>query len=423
MPKLTLKTIKALPLTGADTTHWDDEVKRFGFRITANGTRSYFIKYRNAQGRSRYCTIGKASEWTPEQARGKAKELLRQVDANIDPAEAKKADRAAITVAQLCDEYMAAARKGTVASTAGKPKKASTLHQDESRISAHIKPLLGKKPVKDLTQAQVRHFYEAVVNGSTKRDTPTGKKRGRSIVTGGPTAAKRCVGLLGGMMTFAVRRGYRAEGLNPAQGIGMAADKRRAFRLEPDGWRAFRQKIEAARAGGECWQAVTIANLLALTGARKEEIGALRWSEIDFANRCLVFGKLGNGDDRVKGGEIRPIGKAALAILEALKDSQPQRRGSEYVFHGAIKPKEPYQGLAKAWKRIEIEFSPHCLRHAFGSAAEGDCGIHESTVSALLGHKKRGSVTRGYIVKPDEVLLAAADKVSAWIDSAMRGRP
>jgi hypothetical protein len=46
MPKITLKTVKALPVTGEDVVHWDDEKKGFGLRVTANGTKSYLIKYR-----------------------------------------------------------------------------------------------------------------------------------------------------------------------------------------------------------------------------------------------------------------------------------------------------------------------------------------------------------------------------------------
>ncbi len=417
MANLTLKTVKAMKGDGKDIVYWDDEEGRFGLRVTARGVKSYVIQYRNAQRISRRLTIGRDGTWTPHQARAEAAELLRIVDRGGDPAESKKADREAITVAQLCDEYMEAARKGTITSASGKPKKASTLHQDESRISAHIKPLLGKRPVKDLTQAHVRRFYEDVAGGKSKRVEATSKKRGKSIVKGGRTAAKRCVGLLGGMITFAVRRGYRAEGLSPAQGIGMAADRRRSFRIELDGWRAFGEKIEAAQNGGECWQALTIARLLTLTGCRKEEIGGLQWSEIDFEGGCLKFKRLANDDDRVKSGTVRPIGKAALLILKAIKPENVN--GDAYVFSGAGKTAKPYQGLAKAWKRMGIDFPPHCLRHAFGSAAENDCGIHESTVSALLGHKKKGSVTRDYIMKPDAVLLAAADKISEWIAQAM----
>jgi integrase len=419
MVALTKRTVDALKSDGKDAIHWDDEDGRFGLRITANGVKSYVIQYRNAQGRSRRLTIGRHGPWTAPQARTKAFEYLRRVDDGQDPAENKRADKAALTISQLCDEYMEAARNGTVASSLGQPKKASTLHMDASRIAAHVKPLLGNKPVKDLTQAQVRKFYEDVAAGKSAKVSLTGKKRGKSIVAGGPTAAKRCVGLLGGMMTFAVRKGYRAEGPNPAQGIGMVADRRREFRLEPDGWRAFELKIQEAEKQGVCWQAATIARLLALTGCRKEEIASLRWDEVDFDNACFKFGKLANDDSRVKSGTIRPIGKTALALLDRVRTEKPTKTDS-YVFPG-ISLSSPYQGLAKAWKRMGIGFPPHCLRHAVGSAAENDCGLHESTVAALLGHKKRGSVTRGYILKPDAVLLAAADKVSGWIALAMDG--
>jgi hypothetical protein len=154
MSKLTLKTVKALPVTGTDVVHWDDEKKGFGLRLTANGAKSFIIKYRNSQGRSRYLMIGKLGVWTPEQASERADVLLKQADEGLDPAEAKQEAREAITVEQLCDEYLRAARNGLVTSR-GKPKEASTLHQDESCISAHIEPLLGSKPVKELTRDHV----------------------------------------------------------------------------------------------------------------------------------------------------------------------------------------------------------------------------------------------------------------------------
>ncbi|MGA7328400.1 MAG: integrase arm-type DNA-binding domain-containing protein [Rhodomicrobium sp.] len=387
MTKLTLKTIPKLPVTGGDAVFWDDDVTRFGLRITAKGARSYFIKYRNAQGRSRYLTIGRHDPWTPDQARKRAEELLKQADAGLDPAEAKQEAKTAITISQLCDEYVKAAENGLVIAR-GKTKKASTLFQDKSRISAHIKPLLGDKPVRELTRDQVKHFYNAVVMGKTARVAPTGKKRGKSIVEGGPTAAKRCVGLLGGMMTYAMELGYRPDGVNPARNISMRADERREFRLDKDGWQALGAVLETAEEKGECWQAVTIAKLLALTGCRKEEIGSLKWSEIDFENRCFRFANAADGRKRVKSGEIRPIGQAALQILKGLRDaSKPGKRASAFVFPGVLQNADkPYQGLKGAFKRMGIP-SPHNLRHAVASATEVDCKFHESTVAALLGHK------------------------------------
>jgi integrase len=417
MPKLTLKTVKALPVTGKDIIHWDDENGRFGLRITARGAKSYLIQYRNAQGRSRRLTIGSHGVWTPDLARDEAAKLLRRVDEGGDPAESKREDRAAITVSQLCDEYMRSAQKSIVTSRSGKPKKASTLNQDASRISAHIKPLLGDKPVKDLTQAQVRRFFEDVVSGKSARIELTGNKLRKSIVEGGVTAAKRCVGLLGGMMAYAVLHGYRQEGLNPAHGIGMPADKRRQFRLDPEGWRKLGKTIDAAEAAAEPWQAVGIARLLSLTGCRLEEIASLRWHEVDVIGRCLKF-----EDGRVKSGQLRPIGQAALDLLHKIKTGPgASGRSSGYVFPGWRAGDKPYRGFHKAWTRMGMKYSPHHLRHAFASTAEDDCEHHESTVGALLGHSKGGNVTRGYIRKADATLLAAADKVSDFIAHAMKG--
>ncbi len=86
-------------------------------------------------------------------------------------------------------------------------------------------------------------------------------------------------------------------------------------------------------------------------------------------------------------------------------------------------PRKPFNGLGGAWVRIVGEcYTPHSLRHAFASACD-DLGLSELTIATLLGHAsaKKGSTTRGYIAKPDAVLLAAADKVSRYIWQTMMG--
>ena len=170
--RLSIKAIDNLKPNGRDVVYWDEDVPRYGLRVKPSGVKSFIIQYRTAQGRPRKLTLGQYGVWAPEQARTEAKRLLRLVDQGADPADLAKQEKEAITIAQLCDEYMQAARAGMVATRSGKPKRASTLHQDESRISAHIKPLLGDKLVKDLTQAQVRRFFEDVVRGKPAKFKP-----------------------------------------------------------------------------------------------------------------------------------------------------------------------------------------------------------------------------------------------------------
>jgi integrase len=287
------------------------------------------------------------------------------------------------------------------------PKRASTLEIDRGRIARHIIPLLGKKPLKDLTSSDVKRFLEAVTSGKTSATVKT-KPRGLARVTGGPTAAVRAVGLLGGMLTYAKEFGYIER--NPAHGIRKPADKRRSFRLAPNEYRALGQALERAEHRGEHWQAIAAIRLLALTGCRRSEILNLKWGEVDFENACLRLGETKTG------ASIRPLPKPAQAIFARI-----HRRG-EHVFPGVSRSDKSYASVfPKAWRRIVgAAYSPHGLRHAYASAAH-ELGFSELIIKALLGHARVG-VTSGYIAPVDSFLLAAAEKVAQYISEVMTGK-
>lgn len=98
-----------------------------------------------------------------------------------------------------------------------------------------------------------------------------------------------------------------------------------------------------------------------LTGCRRNEIAALKWSEIDFEHGCLQLAQTKTGKS------TRPLGVAAIAVLQKIT----REDDSEYVF-----PPETGDGFFQAyktsWKRA-IEkaalpgVSPQTLRHTMGS--------------------------------------------------------
>ena len=407
--RLTKRAIAAIvPDATRDKCIWDDEVRGFGLRIKPTGVRSFIVQYRNSSRVSRRLTLGKVGVLTVEEARTLAKRALADVIKGGDPAEKRSEERKAMIVRQLCHAYVEAAEKGLILGKQGREKKPSTLYVDRGRIVRHILPLLGNRPVRDLTAPDIVRFMRSVAAGKTAGNVKTGF-RGRSIIKGGRGTASRTVGLLGGILSFAVSEGVIS--VNPARGIKRPADHRREVRLSVEQYRLLGQALAKAQARGENPGAILAIKLLALTGCRRGEIERLRWSELDLSGHCL---RLANSKE---GRSIRPLGQAAIELISDLP------KQSEFVFPSCPSG-GPFSGLPKAWRRIMEEtqladLTPHGLRHAYASVAS-DHGYAEPTIAALLGHTTR-TMTGRYIHHLDAALIAAADTVSDHIAAALDG--
>jgi len=392
---------------------WCTDLKGFGVRIEPNERRTYYVDYRNSDGARKRMKIGQHGKITTEEARKLALQTLGDVVKGEDPATERATRRTSLTVKDLCAQYLDATEKGFIMGKKGQPKKASTLAIDRGRIDRHIIPLLGKKLVKDLTPADVAKFIRDVAGGKTATVEKTDKLRGKAVVEGGKGTAARTVGLLGGILSFAVSEGVIP--FNPARGVKRPADNKRTRRLTPEEYRAFGQAIEQAEEACETWQGIAGARLLALTGCRLQEVVQLRWSEVDEAGGCFRL------EDSKEGASTRPIGRAAFDLLSTLA----RESGAKYVLPAARRDEGAFGGLDGAIERLAKRaglegVTAHTLRHSFGSVA-GDLGYSEPTIAAMLGHAA-GSVTGRYVHHLDSVLIAAADKVSRAIDGYMTGK-
>ncbi|MEH6759339.1 MAG: tyrosine-type recombinase/integrase [Parasphingorhabdus sp.] len=410
MPKLTKRFVEAVEPQSNSQVIWEEELPGFGLRIYPSGKRSYIIQYRS-RSRSRRYTIGLHGVWTPDTARREAKALLGQVAHGKDPAEKREEERKALTIRQLCEQYIADMEAGLVLGKGGRPKKQTTVDTDVGRIRRHIIPLLGTRRVRDITKPDMNNLMKDIIAGKTRVTVRTNKLRGKAIVRGGAGTAIRTMGLLGGIFSYAVEAGVIEH--NPTHGLRKPKYKVRDRRLSEAEYRVLGRIIQDAQKNAHYRIHGDILRLIATTGCRRGEIINLKWSAVDLEGSCLRLA------DSKEGSSVRPVG---LPVVEYLEKARMQRMGT-YVFPG--------QGIdnmvgnfPKSWKKLFTDtplwdITPHVLRHSFASMAN-DLGFTEITIAALIGHAK-GSVTSKYVHTLDSTLIMAADTVSGYVNALLDG--
>jgi hypothetical protein len=192
-----------------------------------------------------------------EQARQRAHDIIRAAPKG---EQREKSDgRNAITVSELCDSYLEAARASLVMTRFRRPKRDATLKIDEGRIARHIKPLIGTLRARDVTRGDVQRMADAITQGKTA-GVFTGKPLGKAIVTGGAGAAARAVGLLGGT-------GRRSEAWFPAQTPPTGSKRCTATQKNEISALLSSLRLEGAR--GQCSRRSSTDRL---TGLRREAI-------------------------------------------------------------------------------------------------------------------------------------------------------
>ncbi|HAD84861.1 MAG TPA: integrase [Brevundimonas sp.] len=395
--KITKRLVDALTSEDARFTLWDAQLKGFGVRVAVSDTKTYVVRYRTIGGADRLLHIARHGVVTAEEARERAAAVLAEVASGGDPHRTKVERREELTMSELCDLYM---KEGVTM------KKATTLRIDRIRIARHIKPRLGGMKVTDIGRADIERLMA---------DVGSGRIRGEATphTRGGIHAASRTVGLLGGIFTFAVERDFVKT--NPTRGVKRYKDNRRNRFLSPAELARLGEVLAEIEDHGGDPRHINIIRLLALTGARKNEIVKLKWSEIDRATGVLRL------EDSKTGAKVIRLGSAALKLIEGLLSN-----GSIYVFPDRKNPQRPIANLDWAWVRIRKragmeDLRIHDLRHSFASAGlAGGEGLY--LIGKLLGHSHVSTTSR-YAHLADDPVRAAADRISESVAASLASRP
>jgi integrase len=387
MAKITKRTVDALK---PGEIAWDSEIKGFGARCQRKA-KTYVLKYR-AGTRQRWLTIGRhGSPWTVERARSEAKHLLGMIADRKDPAAFRDTLKDRPSVKDLCERFLA--------EYAAEHKKASSLHNDQINIRNHVLPLLGKLNVADVSRADIDGFKRAVKDGKTARDVRTGPQ-GRSVVTGGPGVANKCLALLSKMFNMAERWGWRADDSNPCRHVDRYKGRKpERFLSERELAGLSEALAEAERDGTEGPYAVAAIRLLVLTGARLGEILNLEWSHVDFERAMLFL------PDSKTGAKVVYLSAPVLEVLSNV----PRLANNPYVICGD-KAGAALVNAQKPWRRIRRRAGLenvrlHDLRHSFASVAASG-GLSLPVIGKLLGHAQAATTERYAHLAADPIRAA-----------------
>jgi integrase len=386
--RLTKRTVDAASEPG---TIWDGDLPGFGLRVTKGGAKSYVLKYR-LHNRQRWYTIGQhghpkagGGTWTPRVARDEAVSLLGRVKEGVDPAGEVAADRRSETIKEFHKRYLS--------DHAEAHNKASSVKETKRLLAKHVVPELGHIKVKDLSRSDVVRFHLSL------------KKT--------PYLANRCLALVSNMLAKAEQWGVRADGSAPCRSITKFKEAKRERFLSAKETNALGNALKAAGEAKANSHALAIIRLLAFTGARRNEIESLKWSEVDLARNVLRL------EDSKTGAKVIPLAPAAKLILA----EAPHIEGSPYVFP-AVSGEGHYQGIGKVWRAVRKaakleDVRLHDLRHTFASyGAAGGLSLH--IIGKLLGHSQ-AATTQRYAHLADDPVQRAADQIGGAIAAAMAG--
>jgi integrase len=397
--RLDNRTIARLPLPEDklknDVIYFDQEVSGFGIRFRRNRSgdrlrRTWVAQYR-AHGRTRRLKIGAVEKVSPDDARKAAKKALAKVELGGDPQGEREAKRRAAvhTLLSVATDYLDA-RKPDLRPASCRAAKLYLTGR------AYFGPL-HTTAISDIARADVAARVGAIARNS------------------GTVTAGRARAVLSTLFAWAMGEGLCEN--NPVIGTNKPADSTPRDRVIED-----REMAAIWRESGDDDYGKVI-KLLILTGARRSEVGGLRWNEVDDKGVWTL------PKERSKNGRplALPLPQAALDIVE----SMPQRVDRDCLFGERAAAGFTHWSFGKAAldKRLAGKVAPWKLHDLRRSAATrlADLGVQPHVIECILNHHSgfrsgaSGTYNRSpYLNEMRTALALWADHLKALIEGGGR---
>lgn len=395
------------PSVKSQTFLWDTEAPALALRVTPTGRKTYVFESR-LNGATIRLNIGTAADWPIEKARGEAQRLKVLVDSGTDPREVERqqqiekaaaktaATARAVTVGELWPLYL----------ENGKPKRKDAW---KPRYRADLAAMavpggVKKKRGQGLTRPGPLYPLLALPLAGVNEDTLK-IWHDKETQTGKHQAARALMMFRGFLRWCASRPEYRKltdrdAGKAPAILENLPPTTRRTDALDTEqiaGWWAGTEQLSNRTAS-------VYLRALLLTGARREEVAALRWEDVDFRWRKLTIA------DKVEITRTIPLTPYLAQLLATLP------RVGQHVFASTGKAgriTDARASHAQVLQHAQVKhLTFHGLRRTFIRQARN---IAPAGVPAQIAGHSPSAVAEGYAILSMDELRPHAERVEAHI--------
>jgi len=337
--------------------------------VLPSGTATWYVHYDVEVGKTRArrkFKIGRLDEVSLAEATVEAERLRPLIRQGADPAYQKIDARQAMTFAELAADRM----------VRGEPLRPGTLRDYKYVLNRDVLPLIGNKPAKVITRADVIEVLDQISARGANRRADTARA------------------VMSSIFGYALDRGLVAA--NPASGLRNRHDyqPRDVVASESD----IRQLWAALDNGDAAMSApvVTIVKLALLTGLRRTEISAARKDELDLNPTAPVL-TIPRGRAKNRNVHRVPLSPQAAALF---REAVEAAEGSPFVFPSeksanSIASRSVSKAMERTRAKVEIkDITMHDLRRTAGTFMSR-LGVPKDVRERILNHggSRKGSIT------------------------------
>jgi len=347
----TKSAIDALPLprAGQRAVYHDAKTTGLQVRVSSTGAKTFCIYRRIKGGQPERVTLGRYPEMTIEQARRKSAEINAAIENGASPAKVKRAHREEPTFAEVFDLFIPGKRKRD-----GRPLSERTQRDYRDSLRIHLSKIQNLK-LSQIGRDDVKRVHAA----ATKKS---------------PASANRALAIVSSVFNYAIDEIGVYEGTNPAARIKKNFEAPRERFAQADEM----PRLFAAMAQEPLGDFFLLA---LLTGARRANLQAMRWDEINLDEGVWRIPMTKNGTSQ----NVALSPEAVIVLRNRIEADE-----SDFVFPGTGSTghlTEPKKGWARILKNAELaDLRIHDLRRTLGSW-QAKTGASLTIIGKSLNHK------------------------------------